>query len=151
MKSVTGDLLDLAEAGHFDVIMHGANCHCAMGRGIALTIKNRYPEVYAADCATVKSDRNKLGTVSTQKVRAHEFIVANCYTQFDYYGNGVLADYDAIRACAREVKKRFAGQRIGYPKIGAGLAKGDWNVIKAILEEEFEGEDHTLVIWNKQR
>ena len=25
---------------------------------------------------------------------------------------------------------------IGIPKIGAGLAKGDWNIIKNIIEEE---------------
>ena len=39
----------------------------------------------------------------------------------------------------------YAGKRIAYPKIGAGLAKGDWAVIEAIISEELEGEDHTLV------
>ena len=34
---------------------------------------------------------------------------------------------------------------IGYPKIGAGLAKGDWSTIAAILDEELAGEGHTLV------
>ena len=45
----------------------------------------------------------------------------------------------------REVKTKFSGKRIGYPKIGAGLAKGDWNTIAAIINEELAGEDHTLV------
>jgi hypothetical protein len=37
------------------------------------------------------------------------------------------------------------GQTLAYPKIGAGLAKGDWSIIASIIEEELAGEDHTLV------
>jgi O-acetyl-ADP-ribose deacetylase (regulator of RNase III) len=43
------------------------------------------------------------------------------------------------------VKRRFAGRRIGYPRIGAGLARGDWSIISTIIDEELAGEDHTLV------
>jgi hypothetical protein len=43
------------------------------------------------------------------------------------------------------VATQFPGKRIGYPKIGAGLAKGDWSVISAIIDEELVGQDHTLV------
>lgn len=45
----------------------------------------------------------------------------------------------------REVKRRFGGKRIAYPKIGAGLARGDWSKIAAIIDEELTGETHTLV------
>ncbi len=44
-----------------------------------------------------------------------------------------------------EVKLHFSGRRIGYPLIGAGLAKGNWKLISQIIDEELEGEDHTLV------
>jgi len=49
-----GDLLELAAEGEFDVIVHVCNCQCQMGKGIALTIKNNYPEAYAADCKNRK-------------------------------------------------------------------------------------------------
>ena len=55
-----------------------------------------------------------------------------------------MADYDAIRKVMRLIKIESTGQRIGYPKIGAGLAGGDWEIIAAIIEEELAGEDHTL-------
>jgi len=42
-------------------------------------------------------------------------------------------------------QRQFAGRRIGYPRIGAGLAGGDWQRIAAIIDEELAGEDHTLV------
>ena len=39
MKDIEGDLLLLALAGHFDVIVHGCNCQCTMGAGVAKAIK----------------------------------------------------------------------------------------------------------------
>ena len=30
---------------------------------------------------------------------------------------------------------------------GAGLAGGDWDTISSIINEELEGEDHTLVVF----
>jgi O-acetyl-ADP-ribose deacetylase (regulator of RNase III) len=147
MKIVQGDLLQFALQGYFDVIVHGCNCQCAMGKGIALSIKQQFPEAYDADLRTPRADRAKLGTISTAEIERPpaRFTVVNAYTQFHYRGEGVLADYDAIRSAFRLVRQRFAGRRIGYPKIGAGLAKGDWPTIAAIIDEELSGEDHTLV------
>lgn len=147
MRIVHGDLIKLALAGEFDVIIHGCNCQCAMGAGIAKTIRDVFPEAYRADLATVKGSRAKLGTYSSAAVQRGEttITIVNGYTQDHYRGRGVLADYDAIRNVMRKVKSGFAGKRIGYPKIGAGLAKGDWTVIAGIVSEELEGEHHTLV------
>lgn len=147
LKTVRGDLLKLALDGHFDVIIHGCNCHCVMSAGIALAMLNTFPEAVAADNATAKGDRAKLGTISVATVErgGHSLTIVNGYTQFDRRGDGVLADYDAIRSVMRQVKTKFSGKRIGYPKIGAGLAKGDWALISQIIEEELSGEDHTFV------
>jgi len=147
MIVVTGDLLRLALDGRFDVIVHGCNCQCAMGKGIALSIKQQFPAAYEADLRTAKGDRAKLGTISTAEIDGREggFVVVNAYTQFHWRGEGVLADYEAIRSAFRLIKRQFGGRRIGYPKIGAGLAKGDWGTIGAIIDEELAGEDHALV------
>jgi len=45
----------------------------------------------------------------------------------------------------RIIKNDFSGKRIGYPLIGAGLAGGNWRIISKIIDEELNGEDHTLV------
>ena len=147
MNVIQGDLLQLALGGRFDVIVHGCNCQCAMGKGIALSIKQQFPEAYDADLRTAKGDRNKLGTFSFAEVDRPpaRFTVVNAYTQFHYRGAGVLADYDAIRSAFAEIRRRFPGRRIGYPKIGAGLARGDWPTVAAIIDAQLGGEDHTLV------
>lgn len=147
MKTFQGDLLEFARSGRFDVIVHGCNCQCAMGKGIALSIKNQFPEAYEADLRTAQGDRAKLGSISVASVERPpaRLVVVNAYTQFHYHGEGVLADYDAIRSAFALVKRQFGGKRIGYPKIGAGLAKGDWATIAEIIEQELAGEDHALV------
>jgi O-acetyl-ADP-ribose deacetylase (regulator of RNase III) len=147
MKTVRGDLLKLALDGHFDVIVHGCNCQCVMGAGIALAIRNTFPEAFAADCATAKGDGNKLGTISVASVERSGLCLAivNGYTQFHWRGCGVLVDYEAVRSVMRHVKVAYSGKRIGYPKIGAGLAGGDWVRIAAIVDEELDGEDHAFV------
>ncbi len=149
MKEIKSDLIRLALGGEFDVIVHGCNCQCAMGAGIAKGIKATFPEAYKADCDTPKASREKMGTISHATVErdGHEISVVNAYTQFHWRGKGVLADYDSIRSVFREIKKKFSGKRIGYPKIGAGLAGGDWDVISKIIDDELEGEDHTLVVY----
>ena len=148
MQTRFGDLITLALAGEFDVIIHGCNCRHTMGAGIAKQIKAQFPAAYAADCATPKG-ASKLGQISSATVdcNGRELIIVNAYTQDNWRGSGVLADYEAIRAAMRQVKAQFAGKRIGYPKIGAGLARGDWATIAQIIDEELAGEQHTLVIY----
>ncbi len=142
-----GDLIKLALEGRFDVIIHGCNCFCAMGAGIAQTIKAKFPEAYKADLATTKGDRTKLGTFSSATIQKkhHKITVINAYTQFDWRGRGNKADYDAIREVFSCVKLEFSGRRIGYPLIGAGLAGGEWSIISEIIDQELADENHTLV------
>ena len=145
MKTVKGDLIKLGRDGAFDVIIHGCNCFCVMGGGIAKSIRANFPSAYEVDQMTQRGDRSKLGKISFTKI--NNLIVVNAYTQYRYGTNKRHVDYDAVRDAFRYIKKRFTGKRIGYPRIGAGLAGGDWGVISKIINEELDGEDHTLVEW----
>jgi O-acetyl-ADP-ribose deacetylase (regulator of RNase III) len=149
MKEIKGDLIKMALKGDFDVIVHGCNCYCSMGAGLAKGIKTAFPEAYQVDRATEKGSQQKLGTISyiTVERNGHQITVVNAYTQFHWRGKRILANYEAIQSSFREIKRLFSGKRIGYPKIGAGLARGDWDVIIKIINEELAQENHTLVIY----
>ena len=151
MKTIKGDLVKLAIKGEFDLIIHGCNCFCTMGAGIAKTIKQKFPEAYEADLKTEKGDKAKLGTISWAKSKTvkGEVIIINGYTQFNWRGSGRKADYEAIREVFKMVKQEFSGLRMGYPAIGAGLAGGDWKIISAIIETALKGENHTFVEYQK--
>lgn len=148
MKVITGDLIELAKKGHFDAIVHGCNCFNNMNGGIAREISREFPEAKAADDKTAKGDRSKMGTTSAAWIVgwARDFVIFNAYTQFHYGGPRMNLDYAALRNCFREIKRAASGCRIGYPKIGAGLAGGDWTKIAPIIDEELAGEDHALVV-----
>ena len=147
MKTRRGDLLRLANEGEFDVIAHGCNCFCTMGAGIAKGVAAQFPQALEADRQTPKGDRAKLGTCSLAQIEtAHgKLTVVNAYTQFHYRGRGDKADYEAIRSCMRRLAEHYRHTRIGLPKIGAGLAGGDWPRIERIMDEELAGCDATVV------
>jgi len=153
MKQVKGDLIKLAQAGEFDVIVHGCNCFNTMGSGVARAIRSNFPQAYKADQDTKRGDREKLGKItfsleydlSVEPVKS--LAVVNAYTQYNYgKAKRQYVDYDAVRSCFKEIKTTFSGHRFGFPLIGAGLGGGDWDVIARIIDEELEGEDYTLVV-----
>lgn len=128
-----GNLIDLAEAGQFDVIVHGCNCQNTMGSGIAREIRQRYPQAYTADCEAVKNKENKLGTYSGVKVGT--FWIINAYTQFHYLPRGVdHFDYTGFSQILDNIYKEFPKHRFGFPYIGMGLAGGNSDRIMMMLE-----------------
>ena len=148
MKTVTGDLVQLALQGEYDLLMQGCNCLNQMGRGLALTLKKTWPEVYQADLATTAGDWNKLGTYSKAvvDVDGKPLVVLNCYTQYLYNGEGVLVNYAAVKRCMNQVKQEYSGLKMAMPLLGCGLAKGDWKVVEKLVDNALAGEDLTLVL-----
>jgi len=151
MKILSGNLLKMAADGDFDVIIHGCNCFCTMGAGIAAQVAEQFPAAYEADKATVRGDIAKIGNYTKAEVNMFGgpvFTIVNAYTQYGYGGrlNGIAdVDYYALRNVMHKINTDFSGKRIGYPLIGAGLAGGDWNIIAEIIEQELVDVDHTLV------
>lgn len=87
-------------------------------------------------------------------VDGHVFYIVNAYTQYEYGRGGDHFEYDAFQTFLYSFKnyielmsdsnirqnetgsfKPVKTIRIGFPKIGAGLAGGDWNRIEAMIEK----------------
>ena len=189
---VDGDLIKLALSGKFDVIVHGCNCFCTMGAGIA----PQMAEAFGCDEFDLelveeswndedgnnyisptknKGDVNKLGNIdwqhqylwfkhplakdglaysmghkSVRQSDVQDIIVVNAYTQYNYgrnHADGVSNpfDYEAFTMCMRKMNHLFKGKHIGMPKIGSGLAGGDWNRIEHIISVELRDCQVTVV------
>lgn len=144
IKYTTGNLIDLAFEGHFDVIVHGCNCMHTFGAGIAKEIKTRIPQAYQADLKTDRADHRKLGTLSACK--SEGFLVVNAYTQYGYGTGRVQIDYNALRKAFKLLAEKVpVKMRIGVPRIGSGLAGGDPVVIENIIKEEMINHNVTIV------
>lgn len=129
MRTVKGDLLKLFKDGRYDIIVHGCNCFNTMGAGIAKQIKQQFPKAFIEDCKTKKGDLNKLGTYTFSDN------VVNAYTQYEYGRGKTNVDYNAIKKVFTKINEDFKGKKVGIPKIGAGLAGGDWDTIKKIINK----------------
>jgi O-acetyl-ADP-ribose deacetylase (regulator of RNase III) len=128
---VKGDVTAAKE----DVIAHGVNCKSVMGSGVALALLKKWPRV--------RKDYLKqkwvLGYVQYVPVEEDKY-VANCATQFEYWPRDkVHADYGAIEQCMKNLHGTCTWNKysLAMPKIGAGLAGGDWNRIEKIINDVF--------------
>jgi O-acetyl-ADP-ribose deacetylase (regulator of RNase III) len=158
LQHAKGNLIDMAEQGMFDIIVHGCNCQNTMGSGIAKEIRARYPGVYQADTLATQQWRNpvaKLGNFSTYTTIAngHPFVVINAYTQLHYLPRGIdHFEYESFYIILKKLES-LGGVRFGFPYIGMGLAGGNGFRIQNMLEAfaakiEEKGGTVTLVEFN---
>lgn len=111
------------------IIAHGCNCFNTMGAGVAKSIKQKYPIAYEIDNKTIRGDINKLGTISWAIIN-NKLKIANCYTQYYYGRNKINIDYNAVISCFININNNSTKDDIiGMPKIGCGLAGGNWNTV----------------------
>jgi len=139
LKIITGNLLDMASNGDFDVIVHGCNCQNTMGSGIAKQVKERFPNSWAADQQTKKGSIEKLGnwSVNWEQPNPGAFYLVNAYTQYEYNKPGERKqhfNYTAFALILEKFSLVFKSYRMGFPLIGAGLAGGNRSIILGMLE-----------------
>jgi len=169
MNIVEGDLLSLQEG----ILVHGCNCIGAMGAGVALHIRNRWPSVYRAYVQKHRRESLHLGDI--QVVAAPSWgpgvgslrsvplntdadelppalLVVNAMTQDGIRirkSPGELAvDYDAISAVFARIRllARETGLSVHFPLIGCGLAGGKWSEVKPRIEVAL-GHDVDATLW----
>lgn len=142
LKYKKGCLVQAALNGEVNTIGHGCNCFTTFGAGIAKLIKTTFPAAYSVDRKTIKGDKKKLGTITYAHTR--NILVINAYTQYTFWDPKRMLSYPAITKCMREIKALASGNDIGLPKIGAGLARGNWNKIEQIIIDELHDENVTI-------
>jgi O-acetyl-ADP-ribose deacetylase (regulator of RNase III) len=143
LKHAKGNLLSLAEAGKFDIIVHGCNCQNTMGSGIAKQIKDRYPKAFSADQGydldlSGLGRYHKLGNYTLARVssRSSNFTIVNAYTQYEYLPRGVdHFEYASFAVILQKLAHFYGNYDFGFPYIGMGLAGGDQDTIIQMLED----------------
>lgn len=154
MEVIKGDLVELALEFNFDIIIQGVNCFNRQKSGLA----KKMVQYFGTDEFPMEliglGDKSKLGQIDykpftiidnypiqTPVGYSVDFSVVNCYTQYKYGGNypdgdSKPFDYEALRSCMKKINGTFPNHVVGIPKIGSGLAGGDWELIKEVILEE---------------
>lgn len=131
-----GNLLDVKSG----VIIHGCNEQRTMGSGVALAIKQKYPEAYQAYVSQHDHTPGglKIGEIAWWSSPKGELWIANAITQ-EYYGrdNKRYVNYAAVCKCFKEAigYAYTMNGSLNFPKIGAGLGGGDWGIIQQLIND----------------
>ena len=142
VETIEGNLLDFPEG--INTIAHSCNTLNIMGGGIAKQIKDKYPEVFETDRKADLNQENSLGYFSFCKLDSDpDKRIINLYTQMQV-GQGRQVNYEAFynsidylfRAInsSPQVNEYVLGLPYG---ISCGLAGGDWNIIKCMIDQVF--------------
>jgi O-acetyl-ADP-ribose deacetylase (regulator of RNase III) len=137
------------------IVAHGVNCRRAMGSGVALAIKIKWPIIYE------KYMENGYGRAMTGEVEiihvGDELFVANCYTQLDYaghrYPNDILARTEWIEESLEAVYTTAHNWSLPVylPRIAALRGGLDWETeVLPIIEEldkDFHNVETTICNW----
>ena len=136
-----------------DAIGHCANCFCTMGSGIALQIKNKFPEAYTADLKTISGDKTKFGKFSKCRVSESTNIkyIYNLYGQYTYGRESRKLNYEMIYTALEAMKNDCVITSditsVGFPKnMGCALAGGDWRIVREMIYSVFEKTPYTVMI-----
>ena len=143
LTEITGDLLNIRDG----IIGHQVNYLGAMGGGVAAAIAENIltAEQYKSYSDYCKqTGRTALGTV--QFIGCFDrLIVANMFCQDDARARGGafegnITDYGAMQKCLVRVRTmaRLHGKSVYFPhNMGCGIAGGDWEMVKYLLNDVF--------------
>lgn len=146
-----GDLLE----SDCTVVLHQANCFSIMGGGIALAIANKYPEAKEVDKKSSLSPKEKFGKFTY--VTSDGVTIGNLYGQYELGKVNLVKMNMRMKMLNKSLNEFLTSaksglienvnlEKVGVPyKIGCGLAGGDWDIVKLILERA--SEEHGIDIY----
>ena len=148
VEYIKGSILDAPQK----YIAHGVNCQNVIGSGVAKVLFEKYPDVknsYHKYCTynEHKSKKSLLGECTLAVSDDGKVIIFNCFTQENYGYNGKkYVSYDAIYKCFYNLSKKLHKKQIAIPKIGCGLAGGNWNIVSQIIDDA-TGDDLDVYVY----
>lgn len=123
-----GDIFNIVGVNNY---AHGCNCAGAMGKGIALQFKNKYPKMYSEYRAMCKGGLFNPGDVFDYNYgNGH---IYNLGTQVSWKTKARLEYIEDSVVRMLELAASDNVTKIALPAIGAGLGGLNWNDVKEIL------------------
>ncbi len=139
IEYLTGDATQPVGAGN-KILVHICNDVGGWGRGFVLALSNKWKQPEREYQRWFQSQIDfELGNVQFVEVEK-DLLVANIIGQRDVVFQDSIPPirYEAVEEGLKKVaqKAKEINASIHMPRIGAGLAGGDWNKIEAIINSE---------------
>jgi O-acetyl-ADP-ribose deacetylase (regulator of RNase III) len=118
-----------------------------MGAGIAKAIREVHPIAYQVDKIDKRDPEDRYGSFS-KAIDPSGVTIYNLYSQFRYGHDKRYTNYhkmyDSLRLMKYDIlsdsktESVYDTAKIGFPKLGCGLAGGDWDIVQRIIEKVFQ-------------
>jgi|SRR5882672_770761 len=126
---------------------HGCNCAGAMGAGIAIEFKRRWPRMYAEYAARCADGRFGLGDVFVWS--EGERTIYSLGTQEHWRKKAQIPALTKALAKMLDLATHAGIERVGLPRIGAGLGGLDWTRVKKVITEAGAETKVTMVVFEQ--
>jgi O-acetyl-ADP-ribose deacetylase (regulator of RNase III) len=126
---------------------HGCNCAAAMDAGVAAQFKKRWPRMFEEYVARCTDGRFHLGDVFVWN--EDDVTVYNLAIQEHWKAKARIPALKKGLLRAVELASLAGVERIGVPRIGAGLGGIDWPRVRSLLEETGGVTTVTLVVFEQ--
>lgn len=138
------------------LIAHVVNDKGGWGRGFVVALSKRYPAAERWYRAWSRGKDPESGPFCLGRIQvvpvASDLLVANLLAQHGYRSaaNPVPLRYDALERCLKALAERACteGASIHMPRIGAGLAGGDWTRIESLIEATLIAANITVTVYD---
>ena len=141
---VTGDIFATADINAY---AHGCNCAGAMGAGIAIEFKRRWPRMFEEYAERCRDNRFGLGDVFVWSEGEHT--IYNLATQVHWRKKAQIPALAKALGKMLELASQSGIDRVGLPRIGAGLGGLDWTRVKRVVTEASEKSSVTMVVFEQ--
>lgn len=150
---------DICNFTSWNTIIHCTNCCGVMSSGVALQIKNEFPQAFEDYRKAYEEGKVKLGFFTLTQLNTGNKIINAC-AQDQYGTDKRQIDYEAFYSIMESIK--FATEKaitegrkyiLAVPyKIGSDRAGGAWPIVEAMLKYLFENSSVELYIveYNKK-
>ncbi|MBC6695248.1 macro domain-containing protein [Terrisporobacter mayombei] len=127
-------------------LVHCISQDCKMGKGIAKTFDNKYPDMRKElkDALNMNDLKFPISILHHESITTHDVI--NMITKEKYWHKPTYNDFsqallDVVSLCKQEDIKK-----LGMPKIGCGLDRLQWEKVKQIIEHHFKDLDIEIIV-----
>jgi O-acetyl-ADP-ribose deacetylase (regulator of RNase III) len=124
---------------------HGCNCKGAMGKGIALEFKKRFPEMYKEYKILCEKKEFKLGDVFMYN--SFPYCIFNLATQESWTTKAKLSSIEESLSKMLILGEENNVKKIGLPRIGSGLGGLNWEDVKSIIIKVCRNSEIDIIVF----
>lgn len=146
LKYVEGDFFDYDA----DIRINTVNCVGVMGAGIALSFKNKYPEMfkqYKKDCDNKKIFPGSPTIWQEGDMLEKKTYIINFPTKMHWKNESEYSYVEDGLKWLSEYLAKHKNNIVTLPALGCGHGGLDWNIVKSLIEKYLSNSENEILVF----